>query len=376
MMTKRRSLYAHHPECHGVTKRQDLCQSAQGRCHPGADLQAAAAASRRRALSDPPLRLSGDRRERSRRCQALCQDRASRAARSTHAVAHLHARRLLAELIASNSASARLRRKARISASSCTPWTIWSMPICSWRRTARPRRHRRNDRDHGLQPAVARSLRAGRQPGALCGRARRLEGRGRAEGPAEPVCLCRCDHLFRTRPWAPRARAIQTQQRRTSPSWRSCATSCSRPRTPIGPRKSTFSGRSPRLAALCRGQTGGSVGSDGAAADAEDKTEKSVVTPGPPNAGTRALRDYAARSGHGDGGARRVRSTMRKEPNRLGATVGAANAAEKAGTPRRPASTTRKSSRSPKMPIRSAGDRGSARIHVGALRAREGWQLR
>ena len=42
------------------------------------------------------------------------------------------------------------------------------------------------------------------------------------------------------------ARAMQTQQRRTSLSWRSCGISCSRTRTPIGPRSSTFSGRSPQ----------------------------------------------------------------------------------------------------------------------------------
>ena len=45
--------------------RQDLCPAAQGRGDPGADLQAPAAASRRRALPDPPLRLSGDRRRRA-----------------------------------------------------------------------------------------------------------------------------------------------------------------------------------------------------------------------------------------------------------------------------------------------------------------------
>ena len=51
--------------------------------------------SRRGALSDPPLRLSADRGERPRCRAALCQDRARRAARAAHAVAYLHARRLL-----------------------------------------------------------------------------------------------------------------------------------------------------------------------------------------------------------------------------------------------------------------------------------------
>ena len=44
-----------------------------------------------------------------------------------------------------------------------------------------------------------------------------------------------------------------------------------------------------------------------AAADAEDKTEKHAVTPGPARAGARALRRDAARARHGQGGARRLR---------------------------------------------------------------------
>ena len=46
-----------------------------------------------------------------------------------------------------------------------------------------------------------RSLRDSGQSGTLYGRARRLAGRCRPEGRAEPVRLRRCDHLFRPRPW-------------------------------------------------------------------------------------------------------------------------------------------------------------------------------
>ena len=79
----------------GFAGRQDLRQPAQGRGDPGADREAPAAASGRRALPDPSLRLSADRREGPRGGAALRQDRARRAARSAHALAHLHARRLL-----------------------------------------------------------------------------------------------------------------------------------------------------------------------------------------------------------------------------------------------------------------------------------------
>ncbi len=69
-----------------------------------------------------------------------------------------------------------------------------------------------------------------------------------------------------------------------------------------------------------------------AAADAEDKTEKHPVTPGVADARARALRRDAAGAWHGEGGARRVRGDARRRSrDRLGATIGAAKAAEKAG---------------------------------------------
>ena len=65
-------------------------------------------------------------------------DRAGRAARAAHAVAHLHARRLL-EGVDRIQHRRRARRKSRqgIRTINCTPWTTWSMPICSLRRTRR-----------------------------------------------------------------------------------------------------------------------------------------------------------------------------------------------------------------------------------------------
>ena len=84
-----------HAQRRGFSGRQDLRQPAQGCGAARADLQEQAAASRRRALPDPSLRLSGDRRERPCRGQALRHDRGGRPARPAHAVAHLHARRLL-----------------------------------------------------------------------------------------------------------------------------------------------------------------------------------------------------------------------------------------------------------------------------------------
>ena len=68
----------------------------------------------------------------------LRQDRAGGGACAAHALAHLHARRLLAGSIASNAESARVAKQpTRIATISCTPWTTWSMPICSSARTRR-----------------------------------------------------------------------------------------------------------------------------------------------------------------------------------------------------------------------------------------------
>jgi tetratricopeptide (TPR) repeat protein len=68
-----------------------------------------------------------------------------------------------------------------------------------------------------------------------------------------------------------------------------------------------------------------------AAADAEDKTEKGTVTPGP-IAPARELLGYMllAQGAPADALAA-FEATLKKEPNRLGATSGAAKAAEKAG---------------------------------------------
>ena len=61
-----------------------------------------------------------------------------------------------------------------------------------------------------------------------------------------------------------------------------------------------------------------------AAADAEDKTEKHPVTPGPPTPARELYGADAARARHGERGARRLRGDVKKEPNRFGAYAGAA----------------------------------------------------
>lgn len=68
-----------------------------------------------------------------------------------------------------------------------------------------------------------------------------------------------------------------------------------------------------------------------AAADAEDKTEKHPVTPGVPTPGRELYGQMLLDHGTAKEALAAFEATLKKEPHRLGATIGAAKAAEKAG---------------------------------------------
>jgi Tfp pilus assembly protein PilF len=68
-----------------------------------------------------------------------------------------------------------------------------------------------------------------------------------------------------------------------------------------------------------------------AAADAEDKTEKSIVTPGPLAPARELYGAMLLERGMAKEAFAAFEGTLAKEPNRLGATIGAAKAAEKSG---------------------------------------------
>jgi tetratricopeptide (TPR) repeat protein len=68
-----------------------------------------------------------------------------------------------------------------------------------------------------------------------------------------------------------------------------------------------------------------------AAADAEDRTEKSIVTPGPLAPARELYGSMLLERGMAKEALAAFEGTLRKEPNRLGATIGAAKATEKAG---------------------------------------------
>jgi len=67
------------------------------------------------------------------------------------------------------------------------------------------------------------------------------------------------------------------------------------------------------------------------AAVREDASEKHVVTPGPIKPGREILGDLMMQSGRPADALREYEAVIAREPNRLGPTAGAAQAAEKAG---------------------------------------------
>jgi tetratricopeptide (TPR) repeat protein len=100
----------------------------------------------------------------------------------------------------------------------------------------------------------------------------------------------------------------------------------------------------------------------GAVADAEDKTEKHSVTPGVPKPARELYGVMLLERGMHNEALAAFEATLKKEPNRLGAYVGAAKAAEKAGD-------IAKAREYYKKVVAIAGDADKSRIEVGEARA-------
>jgi tetratricopeptide (TPR) repeat protein len=79
------------------------------------------------------------------------------------------------------------------------------------------------------------------------------------------------------------------------------------------------------------GKTDDALNAMSAAADAEDKTDKHQVTPGTPKPARELYGVMLLESGKPKEALAAFETTLKKEPNRLGAAIGAAKAAEKAG---------------------------------------------
>ena len=82
---------------------------------------------------------------------------------------------------------------------------------------------------------------------------------------------------------------------------------------------------------FAEGRHGDALKAMSAAADAEDKTEKHPVTPGVPKPARELYGVMLLERGINNEALAAFEATLKKEPNRLGAYVGAATAAERSG---------------------------------------------
>ncbi len=110
------------------------------------------------------------------------------------------------------------------------------------------------------------------------------------------------------------------------------------------------------------GKTDEALNSMSAAADAEDKTDKHQVTPGVPKPARELYGVMLLERGKPAEALAAFETTLKKEPNRLGACIGAAKAAEKAGD-------TAKAEEYYKKVVSIAGDADKSRTEVSEARA-------
>jgi tetratricopeptide (TPR) repeat protein len=110
------------------------------------------------------------------------------------------------------------------------------------------------------------------------------------------------------------------------------------------------------------GKTDDALNAMSAAADAEDKTDKHQVTPGVPKPARELYGVMLLERGKPAEALAAFEATIKKEPNRLGAYVGAAKAAEKAGD-------NAKAEEYYKKVVSIAGDADTSRTEVGEARA-------
>ena len=350
----------------GVAHRQDLREAERrrprfsSRCSSRCPQHPGLAHYIIHAYDAPPLAPKGARRR-----APLCVARAGHSACAAHAVAHLHARRLVEGIDRDQSPIG--RRRAQVAAAppkSCTRSTIRPTRTCRSRRTRRRRRCsiarsrwraprlRARNRVRPRRRGGRRRVCARRDSGALRARARRLGSSGAARGQArEQHALHRSHHALRAR----HRRGAQRQPcggtadidaARRAARQAEVDAGCVLDRAGRHP--------APRRAgvAAVRARTEGRRRSRKlkAAADAEDPTDKSAVSPGPLAPARELLGYMLLEAGRTKEALVAFEATMKKEPNRFRGTYGAARAAERPAIARRPKRTTSNYSRSRRTP--------------------------
>ncbi len=283
------------------------------------------------------------------------------AACPAHAVAHLHARRLLEA-----NRSPRMPKSARVAKESpglprsAARHGLPGLCLSAARAGHKGQgRHRRDDDGHRLHRDIpSGTLCAGRFAGALRDGTRRLEGRRGAPGPAEPAGPRAGDDPFRTRArrgplgQSGAAKADIAKLAELRDKLRDAKDAYWSEQVDIQPQVATA------WVLYAEGKHDDALKAMSAAADAEDKTEKHPVTPGVPKPAREFYGVMLLESGMAKEALAAFEATLKKEPNRLGAYAGAAKAAEKAGD-------TAKAQEYYKKVLTIAGDADKTRAEVG-----------
>ena len=318
----------------GIAGRQDLRESAQRRRDPRADICASAATSWRRTLSDSSLRLSADRGKRSQCGEDLRQDRAGRCARAAYAVAYLHARRVLAGVHRLQCRlAARCEGRIRLSRSAaCHGLSGLRLSAArpGYEGKSRPRRHDDGERLHRDLPSRPYTLWRFRP-------ARYAIERG--DWKAAASLEVRPSPLSQVQAITYFARALGAARSGNPEAAKPDIAKLVELRDKLREAKDGYWSEQVDIqqkvasawVLYAEGKYDDALNAMSAAADAEDRTEKHPVTPGVPTPARELYGVMLLDRGKPTEALVAFEATLKKEPNRLHAYVGAAKAAEKSG---------------------------------------------
>ena len=294
--------------------------------------------------------------ERHRCRQALCRDRAGRAARAAHALAHLHARRLLEGIDRlQHRRCARGQGGQGVHTTSCTPWTTWSMPTCS---SAQDEKARdvidEMNAITGVNPNVSPArMRWPRRRRATWSNA--ATGRARRELPVRPTQFAHVQAMTHF------ARALGAARSGNPDAAKADIAKLAELRDKLREAKDAYWAeqvdiqRQVATACLlvCRGQAGRRAQGHERRRRCRGQDREAPGDAGAAAARARTLRHHAARARHGAEALAAFEATIKKEPNRFNAIAGAAKAAERLGDQAKAKDYYQKLTRSRAMPIPS-----------------------
>ena len=177
----------------------------------------------------------------------------------------------------------------------------------------------------------ARTVCVGHLAGALCGGARRLEGRGGLQVRPSPLPQVQAITYF--------ARALGAARSGNPEAAKADIAKLAELRDKLRDAKDAYWSEQVDIerqvatawVLYAEGKQDDALAAMSAAADAEDKTEKHPVTPGVPKPARELYGAMLLERGMAKEALAAFEATLKKEPNRLGAYAGAAEAAEKSG---------------------------------------------